>query len=326
MDLHVAFAGYRHGHIFELWSKAEAHPEVHICGSWEEDAETRTACEQRGIVFNYKDFSDILADDNVNLVAIGDYYAKRGSLAIAALKAGKHVIADKPLCTSLEELAEIERLAKEKGLLVHSMFSLRYEKNTAVCRKLIQSGVLGEIRNVYFSGQHCLSYGSRPGWYFEEGKHGGTINDIAVHGIDLIRYVTDLELQDICGARCWNAYAVQVPHFKDSAQFMLTLNNKAGVIADVSYAAIASQVLPTYWQFIFWGEKGMMTFSYTSPDVTLYLEGEGEPQHIIGENVSYDYYTDILDELAGKSGCNTTEQTIASSRSTLMIQHAADRV
>jgi len=325
MNLNVAFAGYRHGHIFELWNRAADHPEVHILGSWEEDAATREDCEKRGVIFNYKNYSDILADDNVNLVAIGDYYGRRGSLAIEALKAGKHVIADKPICTSLDELDEIERLSKEKGLVVHSMFSLRYEKNIALCKKIIDSGDLGEVRNISFNGQHCLGYGSRPGWYFEEGKHGGTINDIAVHGIDMIRYTTGLEVKKICGSRTWNSYADKVPFFNDCAQFMLELSNKAGVLADVSYAALSNQSsLPTYWNFIIWGSKAMMTFSLSSPHISLYRAGEKEPDLITGEPVNCDNYADILAELSGKDGNITTAHTIASSRTTLQIQYAAD--
>jgi predicted dehydrogenase len=60
----------------------------------------------------------MLDEVEVDIVAVGDYYGVRGERVIAALERGKHVIADKPLCTSLAELDRIEQLAAEKGLSV----------------------------------------------------------------------------------------------------------------------------------------------------------------------------------------------------------------
>ena len=103
-------------------------------------------------------------------------------------------------------------------------------------------------------------YGKRPGWYFEEGKHGGTINDIAIHGIDLLRYLTGSGVKVINAARTWNAFAKSAPAFCDSAQFMVTLENGAGVIADVSYSSPDSfgYLMPTYWQFCVWCDRELV--------------------------------------------------------------------
>ena len=53
-------------------------------------------------------------------------------------------------------------------------------------------------------------------WYFEEGKHGGTINDIAIHGIDLLRFITGKEFTKVNFAKTWNAFADKEPEFKES--------------------------------------------------------------------------------------------------------------
>src|SRR5690606_18460473 len=142
-----------------------------------------------------------------------------------ALSAGKHVLADKPLCTSLDELEEIGRLVAANNLSVGCLLTTRYSAATACVKKLLGSGELGEVRSVSFTGQHPLMYGARPGWYFEDGKHGGTITDIAIHGVDLLRYLTGSGIKEVVGARVWNAYAKEAPSFRDSAQFVLTLEN-----------------------------------------------------------------------------------------------------
>ncbi len=322
MTLNIAFAGFRHGHIFDLYNRIQKHSDVNLIGAWENDEATRASLAGN-VDFNYATYADILSDDRVNVVAIGDYYGIRGRLVIEALKAGKHIIADKPLCTSLEELDEIERLAAEKNLTVHCMFSMRYEPNIIALKSLIEGGTLGEITNVYFGGQHPLNYGSRPMWYFEDGKHGGTINDIAIHGIDILRYAMGLRPSKVLAARCWNKYATEVKSFKDSAQFMLELEGGAGVIADVSYAALTGG-LPTYWRFTVWGTKGMAQFSYGT-DIELYLGSSKEPQIISGAPTDSDYFTDIIAELEGKRGLNSTAEVISATRDTLTIQAVADK-
>ena len=109
--MNIAFAGFRHGHIFGLYNIAKDSSEVEIVGCFEEDEATRIETEQRDVVFNYDKYEDILNDEKVDIVAIGDYYGKRGSMVIAALESGKHVICDKPICTDLNELESVVKTA-----------------------------------------------------------------------------------------------------------------------------------------------------------------------------------------------------------------------
>ncbi|HHV97114.1 MAG TPA: Gfo/Idh/MocA family oxidoreductase [Clostridiaceae bacterium] len=325
----IAFAGFRHGHIFGLYKLAKSNPEIEIVGAYEADTEAREAAVKNlGVTFNYDNYDDMLQDKDIDVIAIGDYFGKRGSLAIAALKAGKHVYADKPLCTSIEELNEIEVLAKEKGLKVGLMLDMRQAKFVPIVRKFIQEGNLGEIHQIFFGGQHPLLYGTRANWYFEEGKHGGTINDIAIHGIDLVEYLTGLSMKRVIAARCWNAFAKEVPSFKDSAQFMIELSNGAGLMADVSYSAPNSSgyKLPFYWRFTFWGTKGVMEFNYNSKEITVALDGKPGVETIpIPDVDTGDCLSIFVDELKGKPTYIDTEQVLKASRNTLLIQEFADK-
>lgn len=323
----IAIVGCRHGHIFALYSLIKESTRAEFAGAYEADAATREAAEKtHGMTFPYATLEEVLADDSVDAVAIGDYYAIRGSHAIAALRAGKHVIADKPLCTSEEELAEIERLATERGLSVGLMLDLRYNGNVLAAKALIEEGTLGRIHNVQFGGQHPLQYGTRPGWYFEEGKHGGVINDIAVHGIDLLTYLTGQTVAKVNAARTYNAYAREVPHFLDCGQCMLTLSEGAGVLADVSYSAPNSMgyTYPYYWEFHVWGERGMLSFNVPTPGVTLCLDGETAPRTVAAAEPCGNVLDTFLDEIEGKPALMTTKETIAVSRATLAIQRVAD--
>lgn len=323
--MNIAFAGLRHSHIFVLYAMAEENPLYHIVGAFEADEQAREQAREHGVTCNYAGFDDLLADPAVEVVALGGCYGDRGSMAIRALQAGKHVIADKPLCTSLEELDEIERLARERKLKVSCMFTMRFEKRIAALKKLFESGVLGEINSVCFGGQHPLQYGRRPMWYFEDGKHGGVINDIAIHGIDVLSYALDLEVGEVLAARCWNKFAVREPDFRDSAQLMLAARNGAGIMADVSYA-IPDGVefdLPYYWQFYVWGTKGTIRFSLNDPKAWYYLEGGKEPVLLDEPAVETDYLTDFCALAAERKAILPMEDVVRSTRAALTVQGMA---
>ncbi len=151
----LAFAGLRHGHIYSLYDRASKDANCQIVAVCEEDAAARSAA-RADITVTHDSISKMLAEVPCDAVAIGDYYGKRGAIAIEALKQGKHVISDKPLCTSLEELAQIEALAKEKNLKVGCMLDLRTSPSIASARKAIQSGMIGDIVHIQFGGQHPL--------------------------------------------------------------------------------------------------------------------------------------------------------------------------
>lgn len=320
----IAFAGFRHGHISALFNQVKSCDRVELFGCWEDNAEARSAAEKNyGAVFTHDSYDDLLNSAEVDIIAIGDYFGRRGELAIRALKAGKHVIVDKPICTSLEELDEIERLSREKNLKVGCMLSLRYSPYTAVAKELIDSGELGEIHAVSFNGQHPLNYGSRPMWYFEPGKHGGVINDLGIHGIDLVEYLTGMRVKNVTAARAWNAFATEQPDFQDCTQFMVEMDNGCGVMGDVSYSTPNQLGFrnPYYWQFLIWGSKGMLRFAEDGKPLEAYLEYGSVAKQIPGTPCTNNHITDFLDEIEGKENVLvTTEEVIRSQRDTLIIQ------
>ncbi len=328
--MNIAFAGFRHGHIYTVYNRVKENPELNLVGCFEADAAARESAEQNGVVFTYDSYEALLADKNVDIVAIGDYYGIRGQRVIQALKAGKHIYIDKPLCTSLEELDEIERLSKGNNLKVGIMLDLRECGFIRPIRDIILSGKLGEIQAISFGGQHPLNYGSRPMWYFEKGKHGGTIQDIGIHGIDIVEYVTGLSLKRVIAARTWNGFATKEPQFKDCGQFMAEMSNGAGLMADVSYASpnSAGFNLPYYWRFIFWGTNGVVEFNVHDNNYRITYQGDDgvtvvetpEKDEINGNSLSV-----FLDELAGKQTDLTTEIGFRSTRDILTVQAVADK-
>ena len=321
----ILFYGFQHGHIFGLYNSVKERTDVEIIACVENDKKKREELAlKHGIVCDEKGYDFWLSKD-VDIVAVGTKYGERGEAIIQALKAGKHVISDKPICTAHAQLDTIQALTKEKNVKVACMLDLRYQISTQTVKKLLDSGELGEVKNISFTGQHCIDYAHRPSWYFEEGMHGGTINDLAIHGIDLVLYLTGLPLKRIYAARCWNSYAYKTPDFKDCAMFMAELENGAGLIADVSYSA-PSQVfsMPTYWDFKLWCAKGLIHFNATQAKVYVYKEGEPQTVVLEEEMVVGDYLTDLMREIK-TNDIKITESVLFATSQTLSLQEYSEK-
>lgn len=322
----VAFAGFEHSHIIGIYNEISQNGLFEAAGAWEPDKKTRTAAEEKGVVFTHDNFELMLKETDADTVAVGAHYGARGRLVIKALEAGKNVISDKPLCTSLEELETIERIAKEKDLTVCIFLSLRQNPDILGAVTAIKNGVIGKVNNIIFEGEHPLLYGRRPEWYFKEGMHGGVINDIAVHGIDLVRLMTGSNIKKVNAAREWNFFASEKQNFKDSAQFMLTLDSGAGVVADVSYCApdAYGYTHPSYWHFRVFGSLGMMDFGENIDGVTLYPK-EGEITKIEPVKPERDALSEFLAAVSGEIDRREyTDNMLEAARQTLIIENSAE--
>lgn len=327
----IAFAGLRHGHINSLFQLVNESSELEITAICEEDSNAlqdflNAHTDIKVPVFS--SYSKMLDEVECDIVAVGDYYGKRGSVIIQALKADKHVIADKPVCTSLQELDEIERLADSRKLSVGCMLDLRTYDTFAAARKMVLGGELGKITQIQFGGQHPLLRGSRPHWYFEEGKHGGTINDIAIHAFDFIPWMTGLEIERFVAARTWQAFDSGCDCFNDAAQMMFVMNNGCGVLGDVSYAEPDSHgyKMPHYWRFTVWGTQGVLEFNCVENKMTAWINGETSPREITPEKYNGPRYLDwFLMELDGKDAELNTALILKTSRKCLELQALADK-
>jgi predicted dehydrogenase len=330
MKTRFAFIGFQHPHVWDLVTRAKAHPQIEVVACCEEDAATRAAlADGAKVTITHDDHRAMLAAVPCDVVVVGDWFAKRGRIVIDALAAGKHVLADKPICTTLAELDEIERMAAEKKLTIGLMLDMRDSGVFRTARELVRSGAIGEIRAAALGGQHPLLPGVRAAWYHEAGKQAGTINDIAVHGIDIITWITGLEFARINAARVWAAGVPADSHFANAGQAMLELTNGAGLLLDVSYFAPNSfgYTFPLYWRLTLWGSGGVLETSMTSKEITLYAEGEKVPRTVpVGAGNPGGYLTAFLDELHGQGGTGVTmAEALRASRVTLTAQDAADR-
>lgn len=312
-----------------MYQRCRDRDDVEIVACCEEDAATRSDLAARDdLEITHEHFDALLEETDCDVVAVGDSYGRRAGRILAALERGRHVISDKPICLSLSELDQIEAAARAKDRIVGCMLDMRDLPIFLGLRKLIQQGEIGAVQAISFDGQHPLNYGKRPSWYFEPGMHGGVINDIAVHALDFIPWATGQEIGDLVAARGWNGTVPQHPDFQQCGQGMLTLENGAGVIFDVSYLTPDSigYTMPIYWRFTIWGADGVLEAGFNTPQITVFKNGEAAPRPVdppAGQAGAY--LESFLTEINGGADLHlSSADVLKAARISLRLQELAD--
>ena len=142
-------------------------------------------------------FDDLLKQDDIQAIHICTPNFLHYRQSSAALKAGKHVICEKPLANKVEEAEELVALAKETGLINAVHFNLRYYPLVRQMKTMREKGDLGEVHFIMGSYlQDWLFYQNDYNWRLEPDKSGESraIADIGSHLLDVTEYITGLKI------------------------------------------------------------------------------------------------------------------------------------
>ncbi len=154
-----------------------------------------------GIEKTTGDYREILADPSIQAVHICTPNVLHHQIAMEAMKAGKHVLCEKPLALSAAQAKEMVAMAGKTGLANCVNHNLRYYPLTQQIRRMIENGDLGEILIVQGTySQDWLLYDTDFNWRIET-KDNGTMRamgDIGSHWMDMIQHVTGLKIGSVC--------------------------------------------------------------------------------------------------------------------------------
>lgn len=136
----------------------------------------------------YTDYNELLAQPEVQAVSICTWNNSHAEISIAALRAGKNVLCEKPLCKTVDEALRIEQEVQNSGKLLQVGYVRRHASNIEVLKRFIDAGDLGEI--YYAKASLIRRLGNPGGWFADkERSGGGPLIDIGVHVIDLCWYL-----------------------------------------------------------------------------------------------------------------------------------------
>jgi predicted dehydrogenase len=147
------------------------------------------------------DYRELLGDPSVDAVHICTPNASHFPIAKAALEAGKHVLCEKPLATSVAEARSLVELARATGLRNCTFHNLRFYPMIQQARRICQSGELGEILIVQGTySQDWLLYETDWNWRLisAEGGRSRCLADIGSHWCDGIEHVTGQRITALC--------------------------------------------------------------------------------------------------------------------------------
>ncbi|MCC7353606.1 MAG: Gfo/Idh/MocA family oxidoreductase, partial [Anaerolineae bacterium] len=154
----------------------------------------------------YTDYRRLLDEKPIDIVAVANENDLKAEVMLESLRRGKHAIVDKPMALKLSEVEAIERLAKEKGLRVLMLLTMRGSPWYRKTREIVLSGAIGAPVQVYGKMQVPLKPSERPPWFLDKYRAGGPILDLALHTFDQVEWVTGLNLTAV------TAYEANLSH------------------------------------------------------------------------------------------------------------------
>jgi len=160
-------------------------PGVELVGMAATHREAAFAMAQRFGVPDIQDPDKLLARDDINLIYIATPPFLHHPQAIKALKAGKHVICEKPFALDLRQADEMISAAQEKHLLVIANLMQRYNPLFDIVRRLVESKVLGEFLHGYFENYASDESLGPDHWFWDKAKSGGIFIEHGVHFFDM---------------------------------------------------------------------------------------------------------------------------------------------
>ncbi|WP_028545973.1 Gfo/Idh/MocA family protein [Paenibacillus taiwanensis] len=244
------------------------HVEIYaICDLNEERAKAKA--EKYGATHVYTDYNELLANADIDAVSICTWNNTHAPISIAAVKAGKHVLVEKPMCKTVEEALAVEEAVRTSDRTLQVGYVRRYGTNTQVLKKFIDAGDLGDI---YYAKASCIRRLGNPGGWFSdvERSGGGPLIDLGVHVIDLCWYMmgkpkvksvtgntykklgnrNHIENYDFYKAADYDAQHNTV---EDMANALIRFENGASLVVDVSFSLMAKEDELSMKLF---GEKG----------------------------------------------------------------------
>ncbi len=143
-----------------------------------------------GVKTDYASHKEMLADKSLELdaVSVCTYNRQHAPCAIDALKAGLHVLLEKPFTVTTEEAIEVMRAEKESGKVLSIGFQPRLDANMQMIKKIVDSGVLGKIYYIQTGGGRRRGIPTPFGTTFIEEKTAGlgALADIGCYSLDMV--------------------------------------------------------------------------------------------------------------------------------------------
>lgn len=226
-----------------------------VCSSRELNADL-LGKKHGGSITVYSDLDKMLADPEIDVVSISSYPYEHAGQAIAAARAGKHLIIEKPLALNWEDCLSIESAVNSAGVKTCVCFECRYSSQMLATKSLVDQGLLGEIHYAEVDYYHGIGpwYGQYR-WNTRKKAGGSSLLTAGCHALDALLLIMGNEVDSL------TSYATTSSN-KDFAAYEYPTSNvtimkfKDGRIGKV--ASIIDCLQPYYFHVHLVGSEGSL--------------------------------------------------------------------
>ena len=227
----------------------------------------------------FLDYENLLKCPDVDAVSICTPNDVHVPIALAAVKHGKPFAVEKPLSVDGRSAKRLHEAVKAAGIPNMVCFSYRFRGAALYARDLIAEGRLGTLRHVYAS--YLQSWGNPRKdcprvWRFDAKVTGsGALGDLGSHALDLVRYVTGREIENLVAQTGTFVHERRSPDpaAKKGAKLPVDVDDYAHVLAQMSGGASASFTISrnafgrgNYQRIEFYGDQGGLVYELERED------------------------------------------------------------
>ena len=148
----------------------------------------------------YTDYQALLDDENVDAVYLPLPNGIHMEWVKKAAAAGKHILCEKPMALTEEQVREMFAAAKEHGVLLEEAYAYRHAQLVQKVKEIVDSGAIGRIR--YLESKHSTFDTNRSGIRYQKGNGGGAVYDVTCYNVSLAPYLFGKDPEDMsvyCG-------------------------------------------------------------------------------------------------------------------------------
>lgn len=163
-----------------------------------------SAAKEYGVSTTTTDFRQLLADPEIDAVSVATPNKFHLEPTLAALKAGKHVLCEKPLGMNADECRRMCAAARDSGKILQVGLQTRFSGGARFLRDYID---LGKMGHVYYARAQALRRRGVPGWGVfidKEQQGGGPLIDIGVHALDLTLFLMGYPKPIAASGKTWD--------------------------------------------------------------------------------------------------------------------------
>jgi predicted dehydrogenase len=211
-------------------------------------------------VYSAERYSDCLANPLVEAVYIATPPGTHLGLAVAAARAGKHVLCEKPLAATVGQAAEIVEACRTNGVLLMTAYRKHFEPSTLFIRKVLRDGALGRIDMVHavFSELHVP--GRSVDWLLDRNlAGGGPLMDLGIYCVNTTRWLLGEDPAEVTTATAWTNDSGHFREVEEGISFSLKFPGGTILQGATTYGAAISSFL-----FI-QGTKGWLSLTPAFP-------------------------------------------------------------